>query len=66
MLREEEFSEDWPSTAVHQIQGARIILSVSYDQEDWGVMQEWISHSLHGIAEPTQQAQLPLLQSPRL
>ena len=31
----EEFSEDWPSTAVHQIQGARIIPSVSYDQKDW-------------------------------
>jgi len=39
-----EFSQDWPSTAVHQIQGARIILSLCYDQKDWGVMQEWISH----------------------
>jgi len=41
----EEFSEDWPSTAVHQIQGARIALSVSYNQKDWGAMQEWISCS---------------------
>jgi len=39
----EEFSEDWPSTAVHQIQGARITLSVSYNQKDWGAMQEWIA-----------------------
>ena len=39
-----EFSEDWPSTAVHQIQGALIILSVSYNEKDWGVMQEWISY----------------------
>jgi len=39
----EEFSEDWPSTTVHQIQGARITLSVSYDQKDWGAMQEWIA-----------------------
>jgi len=64
-----EFSEGWQSTAVHQIQshGARIILSASYDQKDWGVMQELISQqALHGIAEPTQQAQLPLLQSLRL
>jgi len=38
----EEFSQDWPSTAVHQIQGTRIILSVSSDQKDWGFMQEWI------------------------
>ena len=34
----EEFSEDWPSTTVHQIQGARITLSVSYNQKDWGAM----------------------------
>jgi len=39
----EEFSEDWPSTTVHQIQGARITLSVSYKQKDWGAMQEWIA-----------------------
>jgi len=31
-----EFSEDWPSTTVHQIQGTRITLSVSYNQKDWG------------------------------
>jgi len=31
----EEFSEAWPSTTVHQIQGARITLSVSYNQKDW-------------------------------
>jgi len=63
----EEFSEDWPSTTVHQIQGARITLSVSYNQKDWGVMQEWIAlHVLHGIVKPTQQAQLPLHQSQRL
>jgi len=43
----ERFPEDWPSTAVHQIQGARIILSVSYDQKDWEVMQEWISRMLY-------------------
>jgi len=30
-------------------------------------MHEWISqHALHGIVKPTQQAQLPLLQSQRL
>jgi len=39
----EEFSEDWASTTVHQIQGARITLSASYNQKDWGAMQEWIS-----------------------
>jgi len=39
----EEFSEDWPSTTVHQIQGARITLSVSYNHKDWVAMQEWIS-----------------------
>jgi len=60
----EESSKNWPSTAVHQIQGARIILSVCYDQKDRGAMQEW--HALHGIVKPTQQAQLPLLQSLRL
>jgi len=63
----EEFSEDWPRTTVHQIQGARITLSVSYNQKDWGAMQEWISlHAPHGIVKPTQQAQLPLHQSQRL
>jgi len=63
----EEFSEDWPSTTVHQIQGARITLSVSYNQKNWGAMQKWIaSHALHGIAKPTQQAQLPLHQLQRL
>jgi len=41
----EEFSEDWPSIAVHQIQGARIILSVGYEK-DWGAMQEWISQRM--------------------
>jgi len=30
----EEFSEHWPSTTVHQIQGARITLSMSYNQKD--------------------------------
>jgi len=30
-------------TTVHQIQGARITLSVSYNQKDWGAMQEWIA-----------------------
>ena len=55
----EEFSEDWPSTTVHQLQGARIILSVSYHQKDWGAMQEWTSlHALRGIVKPTQQVQL--------
>jgi len=63
----EEFSEDWPSTRVHQIQGARITLSVSYNQKDWGAMQECISlHALHGIVKPTQQAHLPLHQLQRL
>jgi len=63
----EEFSEDWPSTTIHQIQGARITLIVSYNQKDWGAMQEWIAlHALHGIVKPTQQAQLPLHQSQRL
>jgi len=63
----EEFSEDWPSTTVHQIPGARITLSVSYNQKDWGAMQEWIAlHVLHGIVKLTQQAQLPLHQSQRL
>jgi len=47
----EEFSEDWPSTTVYQIQGARITLSVSYNQKDWGAMQEWIAlHALHRFA----------------
>ena len=41
----EEFSEDWPSTAVHQIQGAQITLSMSYYQNDCGAMLEWISHT---------------------
>jgi len=60
----EEFSEDLPSATVHQIQGARITLSVSYNQKDWGAMQEWISwHALHGIVKLTQQVQLPLHQS---
>jgi len=39
----EEFYEDWPSIVVHKIQSARIILSVSYNQKDSGVLQEWIS-----------------------
>jgi len=43
----EEFSADWPSTTVHQIQGARITFSVSYNQKDWGAMQEWISCMLY-------------------
>jgi len=30
----EEFSEYWPSTTVHQIQGAQITLGVSYNQKD--------------------------------
>ena len=64
----EEFSEDWPSTTVHQIQGARITLSVSYNQQDWGAMHEngSLLHVLHGIVKPTQQAQLPLHQLQRL
>jgi len=29
-------------------------LSASYNQKDWGAMQEWISlHALHGIVKPT-------------
>ena len=48
----EEFSEDGPSTTVHQIQGARITLSASYNQKDWTAMQEWISWlALHGIVK---------------
>jgi len=63
----EEFSEDWPSTTIHQIQGAQITLSLSYNQKDWEAMQEWISlHALHGIVKQTQQAQLPLHESHRL
>ena len=63
----EEFSEDWPSTTVHQIQGARITLSVSFNQKNWGAMQELISlHALHGIVKPTQQVQLPLRQLQKL
>ena len=63
----EEFSEDGPSTTVHQIQGARITLSASYNQKDWAAMQEWISWlALHGIVKPNQQAQPPLHQSQRL
>ena len=63
----EDFSEDWPSTTIHQIQGARVTLSVSCNQKDLGAMQEWISlHALHGIVKPTQQAQLPLHQLQRL
>ena len=42
-----EFSEDWPNTTVHQIQGARITLSMSYNQKDWGAMQEWIAFMLY-------------------
>jgi len=62
-----ELSEDWPSTTVHQIQGARITLSVSFNQKNWGAMQELISlHALHGIVKPTQQVQLPFHQSQRL
>jgi len=52
----EEFSEDWPSTIVHQIQGARETLNMSYNQKDWGAMQEWISfflHALPGTVKPT-------------
>jgi len=30
----EEFFADWPSTVVNQIQGARIILSISYNQKN--------------------------------
>jgi len=63
----EDFSEDWPSTTIHQIQGARVTLSVSCNQKDLGAMQEWISlHALVGIVKPTQQAQLPLHESQRL
>jgi len=63
----EEFSEDWPSTTVYQIQGTRITLSVSYNQKDWEAMQEWMTlHALHGIVKPTQQAHLPLHQLQRL
>jgi len=63
----EEFSEVWPSTTVHQIQGAQTTLSVSYNQKDWGAMQELISlHALHGVVKPTHQAQLPLHQLQRL
>jgi len=36
----EEFSADWLSTVVHQMQGVQIILSISYNQKDWGVMQD--------------------------
>jgi hypothetical protein len=43
----EEFSEDGPSTTVHQIKGARITLSASYNQKDWEAMQEWISCLLY-------------------
>jgi len=39
----EEFSQGWPSTTVHQILGARITLSVSYNQKDWRAMREWIA-----------------------
>ena len=63
----EEFSQDWPSTAVHQIQGTRIILSVSYDQKDWGVMQEWISQACstwHSKADPASAAAtLPVVEA---
>ena len=43
-----KFSEEWPSTLVHQIQGARIIPSVNYAQKDWVIMQEWINRCLSG------------------
>jgi len=43
----EEFSEDWPSTVLHQIQGARITLSASYNQKDWEAKQDWISRMLY-------------------
>ena len=43
----EEFSEDRPSTTVYQIQGARITLSMSYNQKDWGDTQECISRMLY-------------------
>ena len=39
----EENSEDWQITRVHHIQGARITLSVSYNQKDWNATQEWIA-----------------------
>jgi urease accessory protein UreF len=58
----EEFSEDWPSTTVHQIQGARITLSVNYNQKDWGAMQEWIScacSTWHSKADSTSAAATP-------
>jgi len=56
-----EFSEDWPSTTVHQIQGAQITLSVSYNQKDWGAMQEWISacSTWHSKADSASAAATP-------
>jgi len=58
----EEFSEDWPSTTVHQVQVARITLSVSYNQKDWGAMQEWIScacSTWHSTADSASTAATP-------
>ena len=60
----EELSEDWPSTTVHQIQGARISLRVSYNhwQKDWGAMQEWIScacSTWHSTADSASAAATP-------
>jgi len=36
----------------NQIQGARITLSVSYNQKDWGAMQEWITRACGRVEEP--------------
>jgi len=58
----EQLSEDWPSTVVHQIQGARIVLSGSYNQKDWGVLREWISlgaSTWHSRADSTSTAAIP-------
>ena len=55
----EEFSEDWPSTTV---QGARITLSVSYDQKDWEAMHEWIAFACstwHSKADTASAAATP-------
>ena len=62
MLQPRSFSEDWPGTTVHQIQGARITLSVSYNQKDWGAMQEWISSACstwHSKADSASAAATP-------
>jgi len=65
----EDFSEDWPSTVVHQNPDTRRAYHFQRKLQSEGLGSHArmdLSRVLHGTAKPNQQVLLPLLQSSRL